>query len=300
VNASGEAAQRIVHNACTGLKNMDELELREVTKKLEVLLKASVSVPAHMLSKREVASFSRYRDRLIRSDELRDLLPPILKDCRNLFDVGSYVMTQLGTNEVAEQQRFVSAALKPLYEKAEASFYLNSVGDRGAEAAEQLPAKRSSSRNSFPRKRKPATVFIGHGRSPIWRILKDYLSERLNLGWEEFNREPVAGIATTERLKSMLDRADFAFLVMTGEDEQPDGTLRARENVVHEAGLFQGRLGFARAIILAEDGCRTFSNLAGLTYIQFPKGNIQSCFEEIRRVLERERLIYVPVKYASK
>ena len=30
-----------------------------------------------------------------------------------------------------------------------------------------------------------------------------------------------------------------------------DGDLQARMNVVHEAGLFQGRLGFTKAIVLS-------------------------------------------------
>ena len=83
----------------------------------------------------------------------------------------------------------------------------------------------------------------------------------------------------------------MAFLVMTGEEEQTEGQLRARENVVHEAGLFQGRLGFRRAILLLEDGCEEFSNIEGLGQIRFPKGDMRSAFEEIRRVLEREGLL---------
>jgi predicted nucleotide-binding protein len=89
----------------------------------------------------------------------------------------------------------------------------------------------------------------------------------------------------------MLEAAAVALIVMTAEDEQRDGKVRARENVVHEAGLFQGRLGFTKAIILLEDGCEEFSNIKGLGHIRFPKGNISACFEEIRRVLEREGLI---------
>jgi len=50
----------------------------------------------------------------------------------------------------------------------------------------------------------------------------------------------------------------------TGEDETKDGKLLARQNVVHEAGLFQGKLGFTRAIILLEEVTEGFSNLAGL------------------------------------
>ncbi len=131
-------------------------------------------------------------------------------------------------------------------------------------------------------------IFIGHGRSPVWRDLKDFLHERLRLEWDEFNREPTAGHTTKERLAEMLDSACFAFLVMTAEDEHSDGSKHARGNVIHEMGLFQGRLGFERAIVLMEEGCTEFSNIAGLTQIRFPKGNIEAKFEEIRRVLERE------------
>ena len=133
--------------------------------------------------------------------------------------------------------------------------------------------------------------FIGHGRSPIWRELKDFIEGRLHLPVDEFNSVPVAGVATTARLSELLDAAAFAFLIMTAEDEQADGKVRARENVVHEVGLFQGRIGFSRAIVLIEDGCEEFSNIHGLGQIRFPRGNVSAKFEEIRAVLEREHLI---------
>ena len=117
-------------------------------------------------------------------------------------------------------------------------------------------------------------------------ILTEFLADRLHLDWDEFNRESAAGIPTPLRLEQLLEDACFAFLVMTGEDEHPDGTKHARENVIHEAGLFQGRLGFKRAIVLLEEGCAEFSNIHGLTHIRFPKGQIQAAFEDIRRVLE--------------
>lgn len=134
-------------------------------------------------------------------------------------------------------------------------------------------------------------VFIGHGRSNCWRNLKDFIQERVHLPWDEFNRVPVAGTTNIARLSEMLDAAAIAFIVMTAEDEQVDGKLRARMNVIHEAGLFQGRLGFSKAIVLLEEGCEEFSNISGLGQIRFPKGKISDAFEEIRRVLEREELI---------
>ena len=139
--------------------------------------------------------------------------------------------------------------------------------------------------------RKRGRVFIGHGRSLLWRELKDFLSERLGLYWDEFNREAVAGLMTFERISEMLSEAEFAFLIMTAEDAHLDTSLHARENVVHEVGLFQGRLGPRKAIILMEDDCKEFSNIVGLSQIRFPKGRISSTFEDIRRVLEREGII---------
>jgi predicted nucleotide-binding protein len=134
-------------------------------------------------------------------------------------------------------------------------------------------------------------VFIGHGRSATWRVLKDFIQDRLRLPWDEFNREVVAGLSTKERLQAMLSEASFAFLVMTGDDEGPGGRSTARANVIHEVGLFQGRLGFERAIVLLEDDCEEFSNIVGLSQLRFPKDTIQSTFEDVRRVLEREKVL---------
>jgi len=134
-------------------------------------------------------------------------------------------------------------------------------------------------------------IFIGHGRSPLWRELKDFIADRLGLPWDEFNREAVAGFTTSERLQAMLSDAGFAFLIMTAEEEHAGGALHARPNVVHEAGLFQGQLGLRRAIVMLEDGCSEFSNIVGLSQIRFPPHDIRARFEDVRRVLEREGLI---------
>jgi len=134
-------------------------------------------------------------------------------------------------------------------------------------------------------------IFIGHGQSSAWRDLKDFLQDRLSLEWDEFNRVPVAGLSNSARLTEMLANASFAFIVMTAEDEQSDGSINPRMNVIHEAGLFQGKLGFTKAIVLLEHGCEEFSNIDGLGQIRFDKNNITGVFEEIRRVLEREGII---------
>lgn len=134
-------------------------------------------------------------------------------------------------------------------------------------------------------------VFIGHGRSKEWKDLKDFINDRMRLPWDEFNRVPVAGISNAERLSAMLDAAAIAFLVLTAEDETADGKFQARMNVIHEAGLFQGRLGFNRAIVMLEEGCEDFSNIHGVGQLRFPKGNIRAAFHDVELVLEREGLV---------
>jgi len=134
-------------------------------------------------------------------------------------------------------------------------------------------------------------VFIGHGRSPEWLKLRDFLMRKLHLPCEEFNMEPTAGVSTGDRLKAMLDSACFAFLVATAEDKHADGTIHARPNVVHEIGLFQAKLGFDKAIVMLEEGCQEFSNITGLGQIRFPKSDILAKTEEIRDVLLREGVL---------
>jgi predicted nucleotide-binding protein len=79
--------------------------------------------------------------------------------------------------------------------------------------------------------------------------------------------------------------------VLTAEDETVEGLKRARQNVVHEAGLFQGRLGFKKAVVLRQVGLEDFSNVAGLQYIGFSGDMIEQTFYELQRVLKREGML---------
>ena len=154
-------------------------------------------------------------------------------------------------------------------------------------ASSDVPQERAV-QNAKPRGTK---IFIGHGGSPVWYQLKDFIANTLKVPCDEFNATPSAGLTIAERLEQMLGDAAFAFLVLTAEDEGPDGSMQARMNVVHEAGLFQGRLGFKQAIVLLEEGCEKFSNIDGLVHIAFPAGKIKYIFEEVRGVLHREGLV---------
>ena len=141
----------------------------------------------------------------------------------------------------------------------------------------------------LPEKPKPKPIiFIGHGGSEQWRDLKDHLHEKHDYDVEAYEIGARAGHAIRDILEEMLGKTSFAILVMTGEDKTKDGEMRARQNVVHELGLFQGKLGFTKAIVLLEDGTEEFSNIHGINQIRYGKGNIKETFGEVLATLKRE------------
>jgi predicted nucleotide-binding protein len=134
----------------------------------------------------------------------------------------------------------------------------------------------------------PIKVFIGHGRDSQWRDLKDHLHDQHGLEVVAYEIGPRAGLSVKDILEEMLNDSSFALLVLTGEDQNIDGEWHARQNVIHELGLFQGSLGFASAIALLEDGVQEFSNILGVNQIRFSKGNIRETFGDVVATIRRE------------
>jgi hypothetical protein len=129
-------------------------------------------------------------------------------------------------------------------------------------------------------------IFIGHGRSPQWRYLKDHLQDKHGYTVTAYEVGARAGHSIRDIFEDMATRSSLAFLVHTKEDEQIDHTFHPRLNVVNETGLFQGRLGFSRAIALIEDGVEPFSNLQGIDQIRYI--NIKKTFGEVLATIKRE------------
>lgn len=137
-------------------------------------------------------------------------------------------------------------------------------------------------------KTKKPVIFIGHGRSLLWRDLKDHLTDQHGYSVQAYEVGARAGHTIRDILDDMLAKSTFACLVMTGDDEVGQATFRARQNVIHEIGLFQGRLGFSRAVVLLEDGTEEFSNIQGIHQIRFSKGNIREAYGDVLATLKRE------------
>jgi predicted nucleotide-binding protein len=151
--------------------------------------------------------------------------------------------------------------------------------------------ERNLRESALPEEEEPkneASIFIGHGRNKAWIDLKDHLHEKQGYKVSAYEIGARAGRAVRDVLEGMLDDNAFALLVMTAEDKMKDGKMRARQNVIHEVGLFQGRLGFDRAIVLIEEGTEKFSNIEGIEQIRFPRRGIKETFGEVLATLRRE------------
>jgi len=129
-------------------------------------------------------------------------------------------------------------------------------------------------------------LFIGHGPSDVWKELRDHLRDKHGFEIMAYEIGARAGHAIRDILEGMVEESSLAFLVMTGDDTTLEGELHPRLNVVHEAGFFQGRLGFNRAIVLLQNGVTEFSNIHGIEQIRF--NNIKEIFGDVLATIRRE------------
>lgn len=131
-------------------------------------------------------------------------------------------------------------------------------------------------------------VFIGHGGSTDWRDLKDHLYDKHKIEVVAYETGARAGHTIRDILDEMMKNSSFAILVMTSSDKLTDGSMNARPNVIHEVGLFQGKLGFNKAIVAIEEGTNLFSNLDGIQQLRFSSGNIKEIFGDVLATIKRE------------
>jgi len=134
-------------------------------------------------------------------------------------------------------------------------------------------------------------VFVGHGRNPLWLAVRSFLEHDCGLAVVCFESKPRTSESIVSIVEGMLEQVNFAVIVMTAEDATADGQMRARENVVHEAGLSQGKLGFKKVVIVKQEGLEVPSNLAGLQCISFTDNKVSQAFYDLRLSLKNAGLI---------
>lgn len=128
-------------------------------------------------------------------------------------------------------------------------------------------------------------VFISHGRAPDWREVQAYVEKVIGLSTLELAQEANLGRTILGKLAEASEQCDSAVIVMTGDDHGTGGEVKARENVIHEIGFFQGKYGLDRVCLLYEEGVSIPSNIHGLVYAAFPRGVVSASFGVLTREL---------------
>lgn len=126
-------------------------------------------------------------------------------------------------------------------------------------------------------------IFISHGKSEEWRKLQAYIEKDLEYNTMELAQEANLGRTILQKLYEEAKKCSIAVIVMTGDDKTENGEIRARENVMHEIGFFQGIYGLNNVILLHESGVNIPSNIHGLVYIPFPKDTLEATFGALHR-----------------
>jgi predicted nucleotide-binding protein len=134
---------------------------------------------------------------------------------------------------------------------------------------------------------KRSGIFISHGHNELLKLkLKDFVEHRLKRRPVILAEQPSAGMTVVEKLERISNECSSAIILMSGDDILRDGGARARQNVVHELGFFQGKYGRDRVILLVEEGVELFSNISGIVYIRFDSSNFDAAFESLRLEIE--------------
>lgn len=169
--------------------------------------------------------------------------------------------------------------------------YSRRQAERLVRDIDQIFEIRANSELAAPAQPALRRVFVTHGHSSDWREVQAFIEKDAGLATIELAQEPNRGLTLIEKLLENASRCDSAVIVMTGDDVINVDEVRARENVIHELGFFQGKYGRGKVIMLHEEGVNIPTNLAGVAYIPYPKRTIASALYVLQREL---KAIYPP------
>lgn len=130
-------------------------------------------------------------------------------------------------------------------------------------------------------------IFISYGHNELLKLkLKEFIRDRLKRKTIILDELPNSGLTIVEKLEKASSYCNCAIVLLTKDDELVDGGMRARQNVIHEVGFFQGKYGRNKVILLCEKGVDLFSNISGIMRIEFEANYFEAVYDSIRMELE--------------
>lgn len=137
----------------------------------------------------------------------------------------------------------------------------------------------------------PPGVFLVHHESAYREVVRRFVEEDCGLPVYELTSSDITRRDFAAFLSEQMPKCSFAICLLGKNQPMADGRVRADQNVVYQAGFFQGRYGFGRVALLFEEGCEPFSNIAGIVRLDFPSPQVDSTFIDLQRMLQREGLM---------
>lgn len=132
----------------------------------------------------------------------------------------------------------------------------------------------------------PTGIFISHGTNPEWFAVQRFLEDRFDVPVHSFESAPWGGREISEAISKYLERCSLSVCVLTAEDFTKDSRRFARQNVIHEVGLFQGQHGFDSVVLLVEEGCDFVPQAAVAFTINFPHNKIHRTFYQLAEIIK--------------
>ncbi|MDG4788520.1 PfkB family carbohydrate kinase [Micromonospora sp. WMMD1102] len=95
----------------------------------------------------------------------------------------------------------------------------------------------------------PPGVFIAHDEHPQWRVVRLFIEQNCGLPTYELKSSDLDGHNLAALMRQSLARCSFAVCLLSAKGSGPGARSPANQNIVHQAGIFQGRYGFGRVAI---------------------------------------------------
>jgi hypothetical protein len=264
-----------------GLWNGAEREALRVIVRVDKFEKGEGNAPNFIYWKNRIQKGEPDESRT--AEEIEYLILRALRDIGG--DGGSYTPAEILAEATGIPLQDVEDHLELLGEQSKVRCVVSTAGT----AAFMQPRGRIFLRDTVMPTRQTKVVlrkiFISHGRSPAWHVVQAYIEKEIGFETLELAQEASQGRTILQKLDDESNKCGYAVIVMTGDDRVGD-EVRARENVIHEIGFFQGKYGLNRICLLYEDGVSIPSNIHGLVFVKFPPDSVEAGLAHLRIEIE--------------
>lgn len=202
------------------------------------------------------------RRELLNDSELSPLLPPWLKQHRNLDTFWGFIQPKFST--YAERRTYISEQFTPVLDLLEFG------------TSPQTPTQKNFPINSQsqPTARNKRKVFIVHGRDNQTKQEVSRYIEQLGLQAIILHEQASSGMTIIEKIEHYSNEADFAIVLYTACDHgrgvhetKIPPKNRARQNVVFEHGYLMAKLGRKNVCSLVKGDIETPNDISGVVYV---------------------------------